>query len=82
MVKERPRTLGELRASGYRTESVKDEMRRLEGRVTVSTTESVYCKSVSPVWKSQKPPPNDVASAILTTISGKFESPVNPGRLK
>ncbi len=28
MEKERPRTLGELRASGYRVESVKDEMRR------------------------------------------------------
>ena len=28
MVKERPRTLGELKASGYRMESVKDEMRR------------------------------------------------------
>src|SRR5437588_9782569 len=28
MTKERPRTLGELRASGFRTESVKDEMRR------------------------------------------------------
>ena len=28
MAKERPRTLGELRASGYRVESVKDEMRR------------------------------------------------------
>ncbi len=28
MVKERPRTLGELRASGFRIESVKDEMRR------------------------------------------------------
>ena len=28
MAKERPRTLGELRASGYRFESVKDEMRR------------------------------------------------------
>jgi len=28
MVTERPRTLGELKASGYRTESVKDEMRR------------------------------------------------------
>ena len=28
MATERPRTLGELRASGYRTESVKDEMRR------------------------------------------------------
>src|SRR3954447_26524111 len=28
MVKERPRTLGELRESGYRMESVKDEMRR------------------------------------------------------
>jgi magnesium chelatase subunit I len=28
MVRERPRTLGELRASGYRLESVKDEMRR------------------------------------------------------
>ena len=28
MAKERPRTLGELRASGYRTEPVKDEMRR------------------------------------------------------
>src|SRR3954464_2156993 len=28
MVTERPRTLGELRASGYRMESVKDEMRR------------------------------------------------------
>jgi magnesium chelatase subunit I len=28
MVLERPRTLGELRASGYRMESVKDEMRR------------------------------------------------------
>jgi magnesium chelatase subunit I len=27
-VKDRPRTLGELRASGYRMESVKDEMRR------------------------------------------------------
>src|SRR5262245_22536639 len=26
--KDRPRTLGELRASGYRRESVKDEMRR------------------------------------------------------
>ena len=25
---DRPRTLGELRASGYRIESVKDEMRR------------------------------------------------------
>src|SRR3954451_20847237 len=28
MAKERPRTLGELRASGYKRESVKDEMRR------------------------------------------------------
>jgi magnesium chelatase subunit I len=28
MAKERPRSLGELRASGYRMESVKDEMRR------------------------------------------------------
>lgn len=28
MATERPRTLGELRASGYRVESVKDEMRR------------------------------------------------------
>src|ERR687897_334318 len=28
MAKERPRTLGELRASGYPFESVKDEMRR------------------------------------------------------
>ena len=28
MATDRPRTLGELRASGYRTESVKDEMRR------------------------------------------------------
>src|SRR5947199_5079444 len=28
MAKERPRTLGELKASGYRRESVKDEMRR------------------------------------------------------
>src|ERR1700712_3440245 len=28
MVTERPRTLGELKASGYRMESVKDEMRR------------------------------------------------------
>src|SRR4051794_7227821 len=28
MATERPRTLGELRASGYRMESVKDEMRR------------------------------------------------------
>jgi magnesium chelatase subunit I len=28
MAKERPRTLGELRQSGYRRESVKDEMRR------------------------------------------------------
>src|SRR4051794_30092179 len=28
MVTERPRTLGELEASGYRTEPVKDEMRR------------------------------------------------------
>ena len=28
MTKDRPRTLGELRASGYRMESVKDEMRR------------------------------------------------------
>ncbi len=28
MVMDRPRTLGDLRASGYRTESVKDEMRR------------------------------------------------------
>src|SRR3954469_22586471 len=28
MVTERPRTLGELKASGYRRESVKDEMRR------------------------------------------------------
>jgi magnesium chelatase subunit I len=28
MAKERPRTLGELKASGYRWESVKDEMRR------------------------------------------------------
>src|SRR3984893_9664925 len=28
MATERPRTLGELRASGFRTESVKDEMRR------------------------------------------------------
>src|SRR3954454_16839028 len=28
MVKERPRTLGDLRASGYRLESIKDEMRR------------------------------------------------------
>jgi len=28
MAKERPRTLGELRESGYRMESVKDEMRR------------------------------------------------------
>jgi magnesium chelatase subunit I len=28
MVMERPRTLGELKARGYRTESVKDEMRR------------------------------------------------------
>jgi magnesium chelatase subunit I len=28
MAKERPRTLGELRASGYRNESVKEEMRR------------------------------------------------------
>ena len=28
MVTDRPRTLGELRASGYRMESVKDEMRR------------------------------------------------------
>src|SRR4051812_45695624 len=28
MPTERPRTLGELRASGYRLESVKDEMRR------------------------------------------------------
>jgi magnesium chelatase subunit I len=28
MVTERPRTLGELKASGYRTEPVKDEMRR------------------------------------------------------
>src|SRR6516225_3377575 len=27
-VKDRPQTLGDLRASGYRTESVKDEMRR------------------------------------------------------
>ena len=25
---DRPRTLGELRSSGYRTESVKDEIRR------------------------------------------------------
>src|SRR4051812_27863421 len=28
MVMERPRTLGDLKASGYRYESVKDEMRR------------------------------------------------------
>src|SRR5438876_105748 len=28
MVMERPRTLGELKASGYRWESVKDELRR------------------------------------------------------
>src|SRR3954452_10946553 len=28
MAKERPRTLGELKASGYKRESVKDEMRR------------------------------------------------------
>src|SRR3954462_628981 len=28
MATERPRTLGDLRASGYRMESVKDEMRR------------------------------------------------------
>src|SRR5262245_3658059 len=28
MPTERPRTLGELKASGYRVESVKDEMRR------------------------------------------------------
>src|SRR3954466_8511077 len=28
MATERPRTLGELKASGYRSESVKDEMRR------------------------------------------------------
>src|SRR5262245_255078 len=28
MMKDRPRTLGELRSSGYRKESVKDEMRR------------------------------------------------------
>src|SRR5689334_19789473 len=28
MTRERPRTLGELKASGYRRESVKDEMRR------------------------------------------------------
>ena len=28
MTKDRPRTLGELRSSGYRTESVKDEIRR------------------------------------------------------
>ena len=28
MVMDRPRTLGELKASGYRMESVKDEMRR------------------------------------------------------
>ena len=28
MATERPRTLGDLRASGYRSESVKDEMRR------------------------------------------------------
>ncbi len=26
--KDRPRTLGELKSSGYRIESVKDEMRR------------------------------------------------------
>ena len=29
MATDRPRTLGELRASGYRMESVKDEMIRL-----------------------------------------------------
>ena len=28
MMTDRPRTLGELKSSGYRTESVKDEMRR------------------------------------------------------
>src|SRR3954462_12588531 len=28
MAMERPRTLGDLRASGYRSESIKDEMRR------------------------------------------------------
>jgi len=28
MSTDRPRTLGELKASGYRLESVKDEMRR------------------------------------------------------
>ena len=28
MMTDRPRTLGELRSSGYRMESVKDEMRR------------------------------------------------------
>jgi magnesium chelatase subunit I len=28
MMKDRPRTLGELKSSGYRKESVKDEMRR------------------------------------------------------
>ena len=28
MATERPRTLGDLKASGYRSESVKDEMRR------------------------------------------------------
>ena len=28
MMTDRPRTLGELKSSGYRKESVKDEMRR------------------------------------------------------
>ncbi len=42
MTMDRPRTLGELRSSGYRTESVKDEIRRNliakleDGRTVVS----------------------------------------------
>ena len=31
---DRPRTVGELRSSGYRMESVKDEMRREPGPQT------------------------------------------------
>src|SRR3954452_13145732 len=39
MAKERPRTLGELKASGYKRESVKDEMRRnLIARMTRGET--------------------------------------------
>src|SRR5690348_13627560 len=39
MATERPRTLGELRASGYRMESVKDEMRRnLIARIRAGTS--------------------------------------------